>query len=179
MHSFLKIFSLLLLQQLLLIVQKLLAAFGFLRPVKVTLKNFYQNGALDHSRTRCQKGGKVMKRLSIVVLMMAMVAMFATPSSAMLRKDLANIKGKVTYVNAARNEVTVKDYASGKDVTFTATKGVDVGIGPGTEVTVIYKKGTTTATSVRQVAKPSAGGGMAQPAAATPAAPAKKAASWY
>lgn len=118
-----------------------------------------------------------MKKIGIVVLMMAMIAALATPGFAQLRKDLAYLKGRVVYVNAARTEITVKDPTSGKDITFSAAKGIDPSIAPGSLATIIYKKGTMNATRVAL-----AGGAKAKAAAMSAqqpvAAPAKKN-SWY
>ena len=119
-----------------------------------------------------------MRNLRIVVLMMAMIVWFASPSFAVLRKDLATIKGKITYINAARNEVTVKDDNTGKEVTFTA-KVVDATVYNGSAVMVMYKVGTHNATSVRLVQVKKAKGLKAAPAPAPiEEAPVKKS-SWY
>lgn len=106
-----------------------------------------------------------MKKLSILFLSLALIAGFTTPGFAQLRKDLATVKGIVVYINSSRTEITVKDVATGKEVTFTSP-GVPAGIMNGNPVVVLYKKGTTNATTVRLV-----GGKKATAMATAPVAP--------
>lgn len=102
-----------------------------------------------------------MKKLSIILTALAILACFSAPGFAMLRKDLQAAKGTVTYINSARTEITIKDNASGKDVTF-SSKGVSSDISTGSTVLVMYKVGTTNAKSVRLVVpRARRAGGMA------------------
>jgi len=110
-----------------------------------------------------------MKKLMTIVLSMAMMTIFAAPSFAMLRKDLASVKGTVVSVNSARTEITVKDMTTGKEVSF-SSPGVPSEATTGKTVIVLYKKGTMNATTVRVVHKPGAITASA-PAATTYQAP--------
>lgn len=89
-----------------------------------------------------------MKKLSVIFLAVAMAAFFATPSFAMLRKDMQSSKGVVVYINSARTEVTIKDSTTGKDVTFSSA-GITPDIKIGSAVIVLHKTGTTSAKTVR------------------------------
>ncbi len=91
-----------------------------------------------------------MKKLSAIFLAVAVLAVFTTPSFAMLRKDLQSVKGIVTSINTARTEITVKDSVSGKEVTFNSP-GVSVDVMKGQVVVVLYKVGTNDAKTVRVV----------------------------
>ncbi len=116
-----------------------------------------------------------MKKLSAIFVAVAMMAVLATPSFAILRKDMQSIRGTVTYVNSARTEITVKDSSSGKDLTFTSP-GLGAAIVAGTPVVILYKTGTTVAKTVRVIV-PKKAGGRARAAAAAPAYSAPKAMS--
>lgn len=105
-----------------------------------------------------------MKKLGTLFLAIAMITLFAAPSFAVLRKDLASVKGTVVSINSTRTEITVKDMTTGKEVSFSSPV-VSPAIMPGNPVIVLYKKGTTTATTVRLV-----GGKKATAMATAPAA---------
>lgn len=96
-----------------------------------------------------------MKKLTILFLSIAMMTVFAAPSFAMLRKDLASVKGTVVSVNSTRTEVTVKDMTTGKDMIFSHA-GIAAEVTAGKPVIVLYKKGTMNATAIRMVRKPGA-----------------------
>lgn len=91
-----------------------------------------------------------MKKLSAIFLAVAVLAVFTTPSFAMLRKDLQSAKGIVTSINMARTEITIKDSVTGKDVTF-KSPGVSADVMKGQVVVVLYKVGTNDAKTVRVV----------------------------
>ncbi|MCB9771711.1 MAG: hypothetical protein H6754_04115 [Candidatus Omnitrophica bacterium] len=110
-----------------------------------------------------------MKKLNVCLLAVAMIAVFAAPSFAMLRKDLASAKGTVSYVNASRTEITIKDGA-GKESTFTSD-GISVDVTPGSPVVVLYTIGTNKAKTVRVIHPKKAGAKMEAPAATTYTAP--------
>jgi len=93
-----------------------------------------------------------MKNFKIVVLVMALIAGLASPSFAVLRKDLQTLKGKVVYISANRAEITVKDGNTGKDVIFTG-RIADANIAIGSEVLIMYKVGTNTAKSIHLIQK--------------------------
>lgn len=101
-----------------------------------------------------------MKKLSAIFLAVAILAVFTTPSFAMLRKDLQSVKGTVTSINTARTEITIKDSVTGKDVTF-KSPGVSMDVIKGQVVVVLYKTGTTDAKTVRVV--PAKKGAVATP----------------
>ncbi len=107
-----------------------------------------------------------MKKLNVFLLAMMMTVIFTAPSFAMLRKDIDTVKGMVTYINPARTEITVKESATGKDVTF-SSPSVAAEVMNGSPVIVLYKKGTTTAKTIRVIKK----GGSAPAATAMHAAP--------
>lgn len=89
-----------------------------------------------------------MKKLSILFLTIAMITLFAAPSFAQLRKDLAIVKGTVVLINSSRTEISVRDMITGKDVAFEISN-IPVDVVSGKSVVVIYKVGTKKATSVR------------------------------
>lgn len=91
-----------------------------------------------------------MKKLSAIFLAVAVLAVFTTPSFAMLRKDLQSAKGTVSSINAARTEITIKDSVTGKDVMF-KSPGVSVDVMKGQVVVILYKVGTNDAKTVRVV----------------------------
>lgn len=102
-----------------------------------------------------------MRKLTVLFLSIAMLAISAAPSFAMLRKDLASVKGTVVSVNSSRTEITVREMTTGKDVSFSHA-GIPADVTSGKPVIVLYKKGTMKATAVRVVNKP---GTAAVPAA--------------
>jgi len=120
-----------------------------------------------------------MKNLKIVVLVMALIVGLASPSFAVLRKDLQTLKGKVVSISVNRAEITVRDGNSGKDVSFTG-RIVDPSIVIGSEVLIMYKVGTNTAKSIHLVVKKGPRAATAKTAPAAPvASDATQKNSWY
>ncbi len=113
-----------------------------------------------------------MKKLSVVLLAGAMMAVFVTPSFAILRKDLQSSRGPVTYINPARTELTIKDSSSGKEMTFSGPVLAPTVV-TGSTVIILYKTGTTVAKTVRVV--PAKRSGAPAAAASVPAYSAPKA----
>ena len=88
-----------------------------------------------------------MKKWAVGFMSLVLILSFSTSSFAILRKDMDAVKGKVVSINAAQSQITVKD-SSGQEHTFTVKRGVDPSWQIGTNVTVIYKKGSNLATNV-------------------------------
>ena len=92
-----------------------------------------------------------MKKISIVMLVLAFMLCSMPQSFAQLRKDMNVMKGSLTMVDSGKSKITVKDNSSGKEMTFVVKRGVDESLVVGKEVSVMYKAGTTIANSVKVV----------------------------
>ena len=89
-----------------------------------------------------------MKKVIMLAVVLGVLVCFSTSSFALMRKDMGSIKGKITFVDPKKNEITVYDHSDGKEKTFTVKRGVD-SLAAGNEVSIVYKLGTSFATNVR------------------------------
>ena len=103
------------------------------------------NQEMGHNR------GRNMKKISIVMLVLAFMLCSMPQSFAQLRKDMNVMKGSLTMVGSGKSKITVKDNSSGKEMTFVVKRGVDESLVVGKEVSVMYKAGTNVANSVKVV----------------------------
>lgn len=90
-----------------------------------------------------------MRRIVVVVVAMAMILGFVTPSFAILRKDLDRITGKVIRIDLVNNQVTIQREDTGINATYTAPGGDLSVIKEGQRVLVVANTGSTTARTVR------------------------------
>ena len=90
-----------------------------------------------------------MKKTGILLIVVAIIlAVFSSPGFALLKKNYAALKGKITRVDAAKNEITVNDSSTGKETTFYVKRGVNPSLQVGVNVAIIFKIGTNVATNV-------------------------------
>ena len=85
----------------------------------------------------------------IWVLTVLLFLSYPTTGHALLRKDIAVMKGKVVSINRSTNVITINEYNSAAKTTFTVKKGIDASIAQGSDVAIFYKKGTNIANMVR------------------------------
>lgn len=88
-----------------------------------------------------------MKKVMTLVVVLGALICFATPSFAIMRKDMGVIRAKITAVDSKTNQITVWDHSAGKEKTFTVKRGVG-SLAAGNEVSIVYKLGTSLATNV-------------------------------
>ncbi len=91
--------------------------------------------------------------LAVFVLSAIFLAGLSSPSHAQLRRDIGVVKGKVTLVNHQTNEVTVWDYDSGSEQSFSADQSTLGTLLRDQEVIVFFKKGTRIARNIKVVEK--------------------------
>jgi len=103
-----------------------------------------------------------MKKLSIVLFTfflicgMSILSFAQTPQAKTTKKADAKaevISGKVTSINTAKNEVTVKENKTAVERTITVTAKAVSALKTGDDVKVTLKKGSNTAVSVKKLVK--------------------------
>ena len=95
-----------------------------------------------------------MKKTLALVLGLILMASFALPAQAFMRKDMDLVKGKVVAYNAAKKMLTVlSDAGDGKIVCDISSAQISTSTAVGSQVVVVYKKAGNVATLVKPVPK--------------------------